>query len=192
MLTFRLNIQPPNRKALDVKLKAAQRSGDFRMVKHILALFAVHEGHTIEQAAAILKVSKETLFQWVRHYIIYGLKGVNTRKSAGRPPKLTRSQKRELASIIDAGPSAAGFAGNCWRSPMIQHLIQEKYGVSYSVYYISELLKNLGFSYQKAAFVSDHLDETKRNQWLAKTWPEISAILGLEIEASGVCSSDAT
>ena len=34
----------------------------------------------------------------------------------------------------------------------------------------------MGFSYQKAKFVSDHLNEDKRNQWLTKTWPEILAL----------------
>ena len=38
---------------------------------------------------------------------------------------------------------------------MIQQLIYDRFGV----FYIAQLLKNLGFSYPKAAFVSDHLDE---------------------------------
>ena len=45
--------------------------------------------------------------------------------------------------------------------------------VFYNVFYIAQLLKNLGFSYQKAAFVSDHLDEGKRQAWGATTWPQI-------------------
>ena len=56
---------------------------------------------------------------------------------------------------------------------MIQHLIYHRYAVFYSVHYISELLKNMGFSYQKARFVSDHLDLAKRKEWREKTWPEI-------------------
>lgn len=35
---------------------------------------------------------------------------------------------------------------------MIQELIYQKFGVLYSVKYLSEFLKNLGFSYQKARF----------------------------------------
>ena len=31
----------------------------------------------------------------------------------------------------------------------------------------------MGFSYQKARFVSDHLNPEKREQWLSKKWPEI-------------------
>jgi hypothetical protein len=56
---------------------------------------------------------------------------------------------------------------------MIQYLIYERFGVFYSVCYIAQLLKNMGFSYQKAAFVSDHKDPEKRKEWLEKTWPEI-------------------
>jgi transposase len=56
---------------------------------------------------------------------------------------------------------------------MIQRIIYQKFGVFYSVYYIAQLLKNMGFSYQKARFVSDHKDPDKRTEWLEKTWPEI-------------------
>ena len=56
---------------------------------------------------------------------------------------------------------------------MIQWLIYEKFGVEYSVYYIPQLLKNMGFSYQKAKFVADHKDPEKRKEWLEQKWPEI-------------------
>ena len=56
---------------------------------------------------------------------------------------------------------------------MIQQLIQERYGVYYNVFYLAQLLKHLGFSYQKAAFVSDHLNEEKRHAWCTTTWPQI-------------------
>jgi transposase len=75
--------------------------------------------------------------------------------------------------LLDEGPVKAGFSGACWRSPMIQQLIFERFGVAYNVFYIAQLLKNLGFSYQKAAFVSDHLNEHKRQEWRTTTWPHI-------------------
>lgn len=56
---------------------------------------------------------------------------------------------------------------------MIQHLIQEKIGVFYNARYISELLKNMGFSYQKAKFVTDKSDAVKRSEWLSVQWKEI-------------------
>ncbi len=56
---------------------------------------------------------------------------------------------------------------------MIEQLIHERFGIVYNVLYIAELLKHLGFSYQKAAFVSDHLDEVARCRWCRQTWLEI-------------------
>jgi transposase len=38
---------------------------------------------------------------------------------------------------------------------------------------VSDLLKGLGFSFQKARFISGHLDEERRRVWLAHTWPQI-------------------
>jgi hypothetical protein len=35
------------------------------------------------------------------------------------------------------------------------------------------LLCNLGFSFQKARFVSDHLDAERRRTWLTEEWPAI-------------------
>ena len=34
-------------------------------------------------------------------------------------------------------------------------------------------MSQLGFSYQKARFVSDHLDEGHRQYWLKEVWPTI-------------------
>ena len=67
-----------------------------------------------------------------------------------RPPKLTATQKDELKRLLVDGPQAGGFSGGCWRAPMIQVLIQQRFGVVYNVFYLAEFLKNLGFSYQKA------------------------------------------
>jgi len=98
---------------------------------------------------------------------------LRAKKPSGRPPKLDESQRRTLCQLIDEGPAKAGLIGNCWRSPMIQHLIQEHFGVFYSVRYISALLKSMGYSYQKARFVSDHLNPETREQWLNSQWPQL-------------------
>jgi len=49
---------------------------------------------------------------------------------------------------------------------MIQEPIHERFDVLYSVHYICQLLKNIGFTHQNAKFVSDHLNEEKRAQWV--------------------------
>jgi transposase len=131
------------------------------------------DGQSLAQTALILRVHEKTVAAWVRVFCCYGIKGAPRKKPTGRPPKLTPTQKAALATLLDEGPVQAGFSGACWRSPMIQQLIHDRFGVFYNVFYIAQLLKNLGFSYQKAAFVSDHLDEGTRQAWRTTTWPQL-------------------
>jgi transposase len=173
MCYMRFTMSPTYRKAVEAQLKTAQHLGNLRQVKYLLAILAVMDGQSFAQVALTLRVHEQTVTAWVRGFCCYGLQAVPRKKSPGRPPKLTPTQKAALATLIDEGPAKAGFSGACWRSPMIQQLIFERFGVYYNVFYIAQLLKNLGFSYQKAAFVSDHLDEGKRQAWRTTTWPQI-------------------
>jgi len=161
------------RKEVERHLKTAQQHGHLRQVKLFLAILAVGDGQRCAQVAVALRVHEKTVAAWVRGFCCDGLKGAPRQKPAGRPPKLTPTQTAALATLIDAGPLKAGFSGACWRSPMIPQLIDERFGVFYNVFYIAQLLKNLGVSYQKAAFVSEHLDESQRQAWCTTTWPQI-------------------
>lgn len=176
MLNFHLKLTNTQKKGLANQLKKAEAKGDIREAKRIMAIFALGEGQDKNTAASILSVTVKAIQNWLNQYLLNGLRGLVSKKPPGRRPKLTKSQRRELAKLIEAGPEKAGYVGNCWHSPMIQQLILDKFGVAYSVHYISQLLKHMGFSYQKAKFVSDHLNEDKRDQWLAETWPAILAL----------------
>jgi transposase len=173
MCCLRFTISASYRKDVERHLKTAQRLGHVRQVKYLLAILAVVDGQSCAQVALVLHVHEKTVATWVRLFCCYGLQGKPHRKPTGRPPKLTPTQKATLVTWIEEGPVKAGFSGACWRSPMIQQLIYDHFGVLYNVFYIAQLLKNLGFSYQKAVFVADHLDEQKRQEWRTTTWPQI-------------------
>ena len=91
----------------------------------------------------------------------------------GRPSKLSPTQKARLKDLVAAGPLAAGYPTGCWSSVLLQDLIYREFGRLYNAHYVCTLLRNLGFSFQKARFVSDHLDEERRRTWLAAEWPAI-------------------
>ena len=173
MCCLRFTMSPAYRKEMERQLKTAQQLGTLRQVKYLLAILAVIDGQSFAQVAVVLRVHEKTVAAWIRVFCCYGSKGAPRQKPTGRPPKLTPTQKAALATLLDEGPVKAGFRGACWRSPMIQQLIYDRFGVFYNVFYIAQLLKNLGFSYQKAAFVSAHLDEGKRHVWCTTTWPQM-------------------
>src|SRR5438874_4552517 len=173
MCDIRFTISTASRKAVEQRLKTAQQLGQVRQVKYLLAILAVMDGQTIAQVARFLRVHEKTVAAWVRQFCCYGVQGAPRHTPTGRPPKLTPTQQATLATLIEEGPTKAGFRGACWRSPMIQQLIADRFGGFYNVCYIAQVLKNLGLSSQKAAFVSDHLHEDERQAWRTTTWPQM-------------------
>jgi transposase len=173
MCAFRVTLSRRQRQELEHDLHTAQRSGQLHDVTCLLAILAVTEGQSCDHVALTLRVTLKTLHQWVRRLLVAGPTGLQRTKPTGRPAKLTNTQTHELAQLIDAGPVQAGYTSACWRSPMIQQLIYERFGVFYNVFSMAQLLQNLGFSYQKAALVSEHLHEEKRQVWCTTTWPQI-------------------
>ncbi len=142
-----LKLTKAQRTELDGELVEARQAGDMPRVNRVLSILVLAEGGTVSEAARMLRVSQEAVRGWFKRYLVEGARGLRAKKSPGRPPKLTKSQRRKLCQLIDDGPAKAGLSGNCWRSPMIQCLIQEHFGVFYSVRYISALLKSMGYSY---------------------------------------------
>ena len=140
-------------------------------------MLGLADGYGIEEVAKLFQVTGQTVRNWLQKLLAGGIEElVRIKRSPGRRPKLNKAQRRELGRRLDAGPQAAGFTGACWRSPMIQILIEEHFGVLYSVHYLSQLLRSMGFSYQKAGFESDHLNEKARAEWLEEKWPAILAL----------------
>ncbi len=174
MENIRIVLQRSTRFELEKMLKQAQNKGDLRGAKRIMAIFGVAEGLPHEVIASTLNVIGKTVTAWIETFLLKGPRGLISRESSGRKPKLTKSQKKELSRIVSGGPRKAGFPGACRRSPMIQALIYEKFGVFYAVNYISQLLKNMGFSFQKARFAPSRADRTARRERLKTVWPEIS------------------
>jgi len=82
---------------------------------------------------------------------------LNYRHRGGRRPKLTPRQKNRLVELLEAGPQVVGCETACWTSALIRVLIWREFGVLYNRQYVCTLLHNLGFSFQKARFVSDGL-----------------------------------
>jgi transposase len=106
MLHFRLTLSGSQREALYRRLGLARPGGDHRQVGRILAILALAEGLTQEAVGELFKISVQTLRNWVQRLLNEGMAGLlRFNQSPGRPPKLTRAQRRELKRLIDAGPA---------------------------------------------------------------------------------------
>jgi len=172
-MRIRIRLSNSSRKSLVERLHQAYAGGQIRLVKRIHALLALMEGKSVAEVAALLHLGEQTVRDYLQAFLLKGMGSLHYRKPSGCPPRLTKTQRKELQELISAGPEAAGYPSACWTATMLQDLILCRFGVAYHPHYVCALLDQLGFSFQKARFVSDHLDEEARRQWQAATWPEM-------------------
>jgi transposase len=159
-------------KALERRCQQACREDDARLVRRISVLLDVVVGQTpVAAVRARWGVSPAMVYEWLHAFLMVGLNSLQREHGGGRKAKLTPTQKKRLCQLIDAGPKAAGFDTACWSALLLRLLINREFGVLYNRFYVCELLRNLGFSFQKARFVSDHLEEAQRREWVAQEWP---------------------
>jgi transposase len=173
-VSIRIQLSSATVKALHARLQQAYLKDDVRLVRRTTVLIDLLVHHV---AMAVLcerwGLSSSCLYDWQRAFLLHGPESLRYRHSGGRRPKLTPKQKQRLVELLEAGPLVVGCETACWDAVLIRVLIWREFGVLYNRQYVCTLLRNLGFSFQKARFVSDHLDAAKRLAWLEQKWPTI-------------------
>lgn len=172
-MDFKLRLKIKQKHELKKMQRDATSKGDIQSLRRTQGLLSLNAGYLVRDVAQILGVCGESVRQWVREFLAQGLNAIKPQLKTGRPPKLTKSQRKILYDAIASGPQACGFIGACWRTPMIQALIKDKFNVHFNVHYLSDYLKNLGFSFQRATFIATQRDAEARYTWLSQTWPLI-------------------
>jgi transposase len=170
---YRIRLTKQLRQTVVEQLERAYQAAHLRLIKRIHAVLYIVDNKSVAEVSATLHLGEQTVRDYVQAFLLQGAESLRYRRPPGRPARLTQTQRKELAALITAGPEAAGYSSGCWTAVLVQDLILNRFQVEYHPHYICNLLDQLGFSFQKARFVSDHLDEAARSRWLTETWPEI-------------------
>jgi transposase len=173
-VSIRIQASNATVKAMQTRLQDAYRRDDVRLVRRPSVLLdLLTQTATVPVLCKRWGLSPSCLYAWQKAFLLRGLASLIYRHSGGRPEKLTPRQKKRLVELIEAGPLVVGLEPACWNSVLIRVLIWREFGVLYNRHYVCTLLSSMGFSFQKARFVSDHLDAAQRLVWLQDKWPAI-------------------
>ena len=164
---------------LEESMAIAFKLSNIRLYRLAQSLLLFSEGMGVKEIAKLMGVCQKTIVNWLKTFMHKGIGWLIGQhyQGRGRKSKLTKEQQKKLTELIKKGPEANGFHCGIWNTAMIAELIWLKFEVRYNLNYLSSLLKKLGFSYQKACFVTDRQDEEKyeleREKWLKETLPAI-------------------
>jgi transposase len=128
--------------------RLARIAVDADQARRLLAIAAVYEGMSRQDAARIGGMDRQTLRDWVHRFNAEGAGGLVDRPPPGNPRRLTPDQEAELARIVEGGPGSAGLDHLArWRRLDLKALVSERWGVDYHERTIGKLLDRLGFSH---------------------------------------------
>jgi transposase len=118
--------------------------------KRLKACILRKEGKTLTQISLKLHIAKTTIYNWLNNISKFGLNRIYNIKNSGKSKLLSKEKFEELDKILQESPNKVGYPFKFWTNKLVQVYIKEKYNVSYKIRNIRYLVKQLGFSLQKA------------------------------------------
>ena len=108
----------------------ASREKDGQVVRRLLALALILEGHSRTEAAQMAGMERQTLRDWVHRYNAEGVGGLTSRVGAGPIRRLTEAQMAELRDLVVDGPDPLVDNVVRWRCVDLREKVAQRFSVS--------------------------------------------------------------
>ena len=125
------------------------------------------------EVARRLGVARQVAYRWKQAWEQGGIDGLSSKGKAGRKPKLTPAQTKELVAALLQGPAVQGYKTQLWTLPRVAVLIEKLTGIRYHPGHVWRLLGALGFSCQRPERRSLERDEPAIRHWKRVQWPAL-------------------
>ena len=152
----------------------ASRRRDFEALEkrrlEAATLFA--QGKSRAEVARLLQVSREAAGNWYRAWETNGEQALKAAGRAGRKPKATAAQLKQVEQELLRGPTAHGYATDLWTLPRIARLIKQLTGVRYHTGHVWKIMQGMGWSLQRPEHRAKERDEEAIGRWHKRRWPQ--------------------
>ena len=140
-----------------------------------LAYRWLRRGVSQAEVARRLEVTWMTVHRWNSNRLAAGNDSWQEKKRPGRPPKLSKKQKKRLIEILLKGAQRRGYETDLWTLKRTAQVIQEEFAEDYTESGVWRLLQELGFSAQVPLPRALERDETYIRKWTEEEWPQIQS-----------------
>ena len=124
----------------------AANTRDGAVVRRLLAIAMILEGHPRGEAARLNGMDRQTLRDWAHRYNDEGVAGLRSHVSPGRPRALNGMQMDALRSMVLEGPDPERDAVIRWRCADLRDAIAARWSVELHERSVGRLLRRLGMT----------------------------------------------
>lgn len=151
------------------------RSTDLQIIR-IQGGELIEQGYSDHEIADVLKRGLSTVRGWRKIVREQGVCALAPKPRPGRTPKLNDKQLVQLKRLLKKGATKFGYANAIWTSRRVKQLIQEKFGVLYSMRQVCRVLRKIGYSPKKPVKRSKKYSRQAIEHWLRYKWPHIKKV----------------
>jgi transposase len=135
------------------------------------AVALLRAGKTYQSVAATLNASISSVVRWAQGFRRGGAAALRAKPTPGRPPRLSKSQKRRLLQLLERGAGAAGYTTELWTLPRIAKLIEKHFGILYHSGHVWRVMMGLKWTWQKPERRATQRNEQAIARWKKQQWP---------------------
>lgn len=126
---------------------------DARPVRRAYALRWLDEGVSMTEVAQRLGVCRQSVYNWVGHFLQSPLLPLETRLTdaprPGRPCTAKGIIEPLLAPVLDTDPRELGYSSTVWTAPLLVSYLRERHQVGVSVDSVSLAIARLRFRWKR-------------------------------------------
>lgn len=143
-------ISMKEKKVLTDALKDATKSSPVARFLHRLhCVLLISHNYKTHEVASWFGDDPSSVARWTRHFINFGVDGLQDDQKTGRLAKINYDQMQALAKDITQHPSATGYSHPKWDGRLLVTHLQEKYNIQYSLRQCQRLLVQLKNTHKK-------------------------------------------
>jgi len=156
----------PNHTVADLE-RLLNTNPDYIVGMRLMALIQIKKGLSSRQLEELYYKSHSRFCAWVKSFNNHGIEGLKNKPKSGRKSLLTIEQKKELSSVLQNNrPEDFKFNSATWNGPLIKEFILQRFGIDYKKAQVYNILKTLGFTFQKARGRYPEADKEKQAEFI--------------------------
>jgi transposase len=139
---------------------------DYKTAMRLFAVYQIALGKSSSQVGEIFHMSFKQITNWVHRFEAEGPAGLVDKPGRGRKSRLSTAQQEKIAEVLeDKRPSDYGYNTATWTGPLLIDWVKEKFGITYKKAQIYNIIKSLGFSFQKGRGAYRQADPEKQEEF---------------------------
>ena len=136
--------------------KLARKEGDARRRLRLMALAHLKEGKSCVEVASALRVTRHAVMRWVQWFDAGGMARLAGMPHDWSTQRLPKDQEERFRQALEELQRARG--GGRVRGEEIRQLLDEQFGVAYSLNGVYDLMKRLNMVWISARAISPYAD----------------------------------